>query len=195
MISQLVGLGHNVGNHSQNHLVIVGLTPLEIWYEFLSPQVFLLDEHQRSFHPFRTPGLWWNDYAYDVMAAHPYLNKLSGPIHADAGGQGFLELPGKDKVWLGGDWDCFRQGYSASVCGEMYYNYLRDLPHGAILLMHVRTEYMSGKEDTGDFPLRLAQYIVERLGAQYRYVALESLFGASSAELPPRGRERQWEVP
>lgn len=172
-----LGHGHSVGNHSQDHLVLPELVPGEVWYQFMQRQWSLDELQSNGFHPFRTPGLWWNEYVYNVLKAHPYLAKMTGPIDQDVGGQGWLEIEGKS-VWIGGDWDCYRRGIEPEVCGELYVQAIRQIhDHGAILLMHVRTEDMNGKDGSRDFPLRLAAYIVSQLGREYHYLPLEALTG------------------
>jgi hypothetical protein len=89
------------------------------------------------------------------------LQSLVGPIGQDAGGQGFI-----DGNWIGGDWDCYRLGYSVPVCGQLYLDAIAastEAGHGSVVLAHARTEYMSGADGSRDFPSQLTEWLVENL--------------------------------
>jgi hypothetical protein len=106
-----------------------------------------------------------------VLNADPYVGQLAGPIGADIGGDFLYEGQA-----FGGDWDCFQEGVSVEACGDLYVAGIRAAEHGVIVLLHVRTEIMTGS-DGNEFPLKLVRYIVEHLGPGYDYQPLDAIPG------------------
>ena len=170
--SEVLGLGHDLINHSVNHIPLTSITdPAKLVYEVGRAQQELDRLQGNSPRLFRAPGLAFSDAVAAVLNADPYVGKLTGPIDADVGGA-FLD----DGTWIGGDWDCFADGMSAKACGDLYVDAIRAALHGVIVLLHVRTEAMTGLDGNG-FALKLTRYIVEHLGAGYDYQPLDAIPG------------------
>lgn len=169
---KVVGLGHDLINHSQNHVPLTSIQdPAELLYEVGQAQHELDRVQGNSPRLFRAPGLAFSDAVANVLNADPYAGRLTGPIDADVGGT-FLYQGG----WIGGDWDCFADGLSVETCGDLYVRSIRAAEHGVIVLLHVRTEWMTGR-DGNEFPLQLARYIVEHLGPGWDYQPLDGIPG------------------
>ena len=170
--AKVAALGHDLINHSANHLPLTGITdPAKLIYEVGQAQQELDKVQGNSPRLFRPPGLAFDDRVAAVLNADPYVGKLTGPIDADVGG-GFSY----NGSHIGGDWDCFQDGMTVKVCGDLYVSAIREARHGVIVLLHVRTEKMTGRDGNG-FALRLARYIVEHLGPGHNYQPLDAIPG------------------
>jgi peptidoglycan/xylan/chitin deacetylase (PgdA/CDA1 family) len=84
VLGDLVELGHRIGNHTLNHVVLreaVGRSMIE--HE--------LRENQRNLDPFltnelrlfRAPGGGWGSFAAEIVDGDPYLGRMVGPIAWD----------------------------------------------------------------------------------------------------------------
>ncbi len=170
--TSVITAGHDLFNHSQNHIPLTMLqTPSEILYEVGHAQLEVDKLRDNSPRVFRAPGLSFSASVAAILNADPFAGQITGPIDTDVGG-GF-DING---TWMGGDWDCFELNMSVPACGELYVNAIRQAGQGVIVLLHVRTEIMTGR-DGNPFPLDLARYIVEHLGPDYEYVPLDAIPG------------------
>jgi len=194
---ELNALGHTVGNHTQDHIPLVGLTGDEVRYQVGHWQRFL-DRFQRNgLRLLRTPGLGYSEDTFRELIADPDLWKLTGPIDQDAGGQGYI-----DGKWIRGDWDAYRLGYSAIKSSELYVRAATETTickgHGPVILFHARTEYMDGSDGSGNFPLDLLRNTVERLtGIGYEFVPITAIPGIlpEDDDEPPSPRKKDRKEP
>jgi hypothetical protein len=170
--AEVVQLGHDLMNHSVNHipLTLVESDPAKILYEVGRAQTELDKIQGNSPRLFRGPGLAFDDTVAGILNADSYTGKLIGPIDTDVGGDFYAGS------WMGGDWDCFAEGMTPKACGDLYVNAIRSASHGVIVLLHVRTEIMSGT-DGNPFALKLIKYIVQELGPGYTYLPLDAIPG------------------
>ena len=164
--TQVAQMGHDLINHSVNHIPLdhhSGPRAKIPANEATRHSQKVLDRLQDN-----TPGGWccvglaWQRVQSTSRrrsqcgSIHP--EKLTGPIDADVGGA-FL-FNGK---WIGGDWDCFSLKIPVHTCGDLYVNAIRAASTGVVVLLHVRTESMNGR-DGNPYALALTNYIVEHLG-------------------------------
>ncbi len=171
MATGLVGLGHDLINHSVNHIPLTTIQdPSKILYEVGRAQRELDKLQGNSPRLFRGPGLSFDDRVAAILNADPYTGKLIGPIDADVGADFYTG------TWMGGDWDCIAKGLTVKVCGDLYVAAIRSATHGVIVLLHVRTELMSGRNGNA-FPINLIRYIVTELGPGYDYLPLDAIPG------------------
>ena len=178
----LIQLGHDLINHSVNHIPLTTIQdPSKIIYEVGRAQKELDQLQDNSPRLFRGPGLAFNSGVANVLNADPYTGKLIGPIDADVGADFYTG------TWMGGDWDCIARGMSVKACGDLYVNAISSATHGVIVLLHVRTEMMSGRNGSA-FPINLIKYIVKHLGPGYDYLPLDAIPGVlgTTATTPTR---------
>lgn len=174
IIYDLISLGHNVGNHTEDHVPLTFLPEdNEILYQVgMGHDFFSYFQSNRPVF-LRTPGLAYDDRVFRIIQSTG-LN-IIGPIDQDTGGQGRI-----DGEWIGGDWDCYRKGYGYSTCGDLYLNAIQETSknqgHGSLILMHARTEYMDGRDGSHDFPINLLTYLVQRLSEMgYAFAPIEAI--------------------
>ncbi len=171
--STVVQLGHDLMNHSVNHIPLTTIqNPAKILYEVGHAQQQIDKLQDNSPRLFRGPGLAFDGRVAGILNADPYAGLLTGPIDADVGGDFYLG----NNTWTGGDWDCFALGVSVPACGALYVDAIRSATHGVIVLLHVRTEIMTGKGGN-PFAVNLIRYIVENLGPDYEYLPLDAIPG------------------
>lgn len=169
----VVELGHDLINHSVNHIPLTTIQdPSKILYEVGHAQRLLDTLQGNSPRLFRGPGLAFNGQVAGVLNADAYAGTLIGPIDANVGGDFYM---GGNR-WMGGDWDCVARGFAVATCGALYVDAIREATHGVIVLLHVRTEDLSGR-DGNPYPINLIHYIVEHLGPDYEYLPLDAIPG------------------
>lgn len=78
VLSELVALGHRVGNHSTNHMLLGHATADMVRDQF---EPLPLPESRVRF--FRAPGGWWTSETTAAFADVPELGDIVGPIHWD----------------------------------------------------------------------------------------------------------------
>ena len=169
---QLTQLGHDLINHSVNHIPLSTIQdPAKIVYEVGRAQAELDKVQDNSPRLFRAPGLSFDARVAGVLNADAYTGKLIGPIDADVGADFVV-----DGVTLGGDWDCYAKKVPVNTCGDLYVQAIRAATHGVVVMLHVRTEAMTGR-DGDPYALNLAKYIVRHLGPKYDYLPLDAIPG------------------
>ena len=170
---EVVNLGHDLINHSANHIPLTGITdPSKILYEVGRAQQEIDKLQDNSPRLFRAPGLAFNASVAEILNADSYTGKLLGPLDTDVGGDFYLGTTS----WMGGDWDCFKLGLSVPACANLYISAIQSASHGVVVLLHVRTETMTGTN--GDpYALHLIRYIIEHLGPSYIYLPLDAIPG------------------
>lgn len=164
--------GHDIFNHSADHIPLTSIQdPAQILYEVSNAQVEVDKLRGNSPRTFRAPGLAFSGSVAAVLNADPFAGQIVGPIDTDIGGD--FNVAG---TWMGGDWDCVALNIGVPACGELYVQGIKQADHGVVVLLHVRTEDMSGTNGN-PFPLELARYIVEHLGPEYEYLPLDAIPG------------------
>lgn len=170
--ANVLAAGQDIFNHSVNHIPLTAIQdPSKILYEVGHAQTEIDKLRGNSPRVFRAPGLAFDGSVAAVLNADPFAGQIVGPIDADVGGA--FDVNG---IWIGGDWDCFALNLGVPFCGDLYVRAIRQAENGVVVLLHVRTELMSGR-DGNPFALDLAQYIVEHLGPEYEYLPLDAIPG------------------
>jgi peptidoglycan/xylan/chitin deacetylase (PgdA/CDA1 family) len=179
--ADVIASGHDIFNHSQNHLPLTGIetNPAEVIYEVGHAQIEIDKIRDNSPRLFRAPGLAWDATIGGILNGDPSTNTITGPVDADVGGAFQIDL-GSGMTWIGGDWDCVALNLTVPVCGDLYVDGIKQASHGVVVLLHVRTEDMSGRNGN-PYPLELAKYIVEHLGPEYEYLPLDAIPGVHGA--------------
>lgn len=125
-IDSIIGRGHLLANHTQNHLQLTKLSATKIVSE-----ISLTDQTIAAAQPggpwvIRAPFGAWNATVAHAVNATP-MKKYVGSVFWDAGG----ELTATSAA----DWDCWGKGVSIQRCGELYLQEINRRKHG-IVLMH-----------------------------------------------------------
>jgi peptidoglycan/xylan/chitin deacetylase (PgdA/CDA1 family) len=173
--ANVLATGHDIFNHSQNHLPLTGIpTSAQLLYEVGHSQIEIDKLRGNSPRLFRAPGLAWSPSLATVLNGDPSTGTIQGPVDADVGAAFQVDLTPGITSWIGGDWDCFALNLGVPFCGELYVNAIRHATGGVVVLLHVRTEWMTGS-DGDPFILNLTKYIVEHLGPEYEYLPLDAI--------------------
>ncbi len=168
--ANVLAAGHDIFNHSQNHLPLTGIqTAAQVIYEVGHAQIEIDKLRGNSPRLFRAPGLAWSTSLATALNGDPSTATIQGPLDTDVGGA--FQVNG---TWIGGDWDCIALNLGVPFCGELYVKAIRQASSGVVVLLHVRTEGMNGR-DGNPFALSLAKYIVEHLGPEYEYLPLDAI--------------------
>jgi hypothetical protein len=176
LVQQLVDMGFVPMNHSFSHVVFTALQPTELISEVQTPQLMLNPfQKELGLHLLRCPGFQCFGREVGILNSQREFRNLKGPIFTDVGGW-MYEADGVTP--MGGDWDCFQKGYTPEACGALY---VRDIEqysayNGVVVLLHVRTEIMTGKDGT-EFALKLLNYIYKNLGPGYTFAPLDAIPG------------------
>jgi peptidoglycan/xylan/chitin deacetylase (PgdA/CDA1 family) len=83
ILGDLVGLGHRVGNHTLNHVLLSRARPELLDIELKENQEHIDPYLTNELRIFRAPGGAWNAPASRVTDTDPYLYDLIGPIRWD----------------------------------------------------------------------------------------------------------------
>jgi peptidoglycan/xylan/chitin deacetylase (PgdA/CDA1 family) len=176
ILGDLVALGHRLGNHTANHVVLRGAPPTMVDYE--------LRENQRNIDPyltnelrvFRCPGGAWDDDAGNVVESDPALQGLVGPVRWDVDRKDW-----ESSLFCRSDHpslECEPSTKSpsrvrASVTARRYVESVTQAGHG-IVLFHDRVG------DVGsDYALRVARQVLPALeAAGFVFAAPVLSFGA-----------------
>jgi peptidoglycan/xylan/chitin deacetylase (PgdA/CDA1 family) len=163
LLGDLVALGHRLGNHTLNHVLLDGADAGAVDTQ--------LREDQRAIDPFitndlrlfRAPGGAWSAAASAVVDGDPALAPLVGPIRWDV----------DRKDWEGSVYcqssrpavECEHAGPGGqlrtkpSVVARRYLESIEEAGHG-IVLLHDRVGHVGS-----DYPLRIARELVPELVA------------------------------
>lgn len=176
LLNDLAAMDFVPMNHSFSHVIFTDLQPAEMIWEVQTPQL-MFNPYQKELglHLLRCPGFQCYDREVGILNSQREFQNLKGPINADVGGW-MYEADGVTP--MGGDWDCIQKGYTPEACGELYVRDIKQFSayNGVVVLLHVRTELMTGAEGTG-YPSKLLSYIYNNLGPEYTYTPLDAIPG------------------
>jgi peptidoglycan/xylan/chitin deacetylase (PgdA/CDA1 family) len=177
--------GFLIGNHTFSHLGFSQLQPDDMVHDVRLNQVLIDSLGQKlGLKLLRCPGL---DCANaSSLNSQPDLAKLRGPINADVGAGFYPDNvmpvpPGiQDSDGEGGDWWFYQNDLPPEFAG---YYYVRDIKnfgsqHGVIVLLHTRTEAMTGSDGSrGFYPVKLLQYIIDNVPAGFTFAPMDGVPG------------------
>jgi len=164
ILGDLVALGHRLGNHTANHVLLASANPGVVDFE--------LKENQRRIDPFlinelrvfRSPGGAWDDDAGAVVDQDPALDELVGPVRWDIDRKDW-----ESSLYCRSDHPAFECEPAApgrqsrvrpEVTARRYLDTIAKTGHG-IVLFHDRVG------DVGsDYALRVARHVVPELEAR-----------------------------
>lgn len=125
-IDSIIGRGHLLGNHTQNHKQLTSLPPATLIKEIADTDAILADAQPGGPWVLRAPYGAWNGKVARAVNATP-LKKYVGSVFWDEGGT----LTSTSAA----DWDCWGKHVSVEHCADLYLNEIRTRKHG-IVLMH-----------------------------------------------------------
>jgi peptidoglycan/xylan/chitin deacetylase (PgdA/CDA1 family) len=164
ILGDLVALGHRLGNHTRNHVVLAGASASTVGDQLRENQEridpFITDEIRL----FRVPGGAWSAAASAVVDADPVLSHLVGPIHWD--------IDRKD--WEGSLYcrssnpsvECERAApdgglrVKAAITAERYLSTIDSAGHG-VVLFHDRVGHVGS-----DYAIEVAHRVIPQLEAR-----------------------------
>ncbi len=160
ILGHLVKLGHRLGNHTLNHVLLAGADPKMVDLEVRANQEQIDPFLTNELRMFRVPGGAWSADAAKVVAADPSLRGMVGPIRWDVDRKDWDNSVGCNSNDAATECERTAKGASrvkASVTALRYLASIDEAKHG-IVLFHDRVG------DVGsDYALQIARLIVPRL--------------------------------
>ena len=164
VLPEIVALGHRIGNHTQNHVLLDRADPGTVTDQLTENQWRIDPYIANDLRLFRVPGGAWSAAASAAVDSDPSLAGLVGPIRWDV----------DRKDWEGSvscqserpAAECERAGpggqlrTKAAVVARRYLDSIEEAGHG-IVLMHDRVGHVGS-----DYPLRIARALVPELKAK-----------------------------
>jgi peptidoglycan-N-acetylglucosamine deacetylase len=125
-IDAIIGRGHLLANHTQNHLQLTRLSADKVVKEVADTDAFIVAAQPNKPSVIRAPFGAWNGNTSRAINATP-MKKYVGSVFWDVGGA--------LTATAAADWDCWGKGVSVDRCGELYLKEIRSKKRG-IVLMH-----------------------------------------------------------
>lgn len=83
VLGQLTALGHRVGNHTENHVLLTDVPPDVAARQILEAQALLAPFERDELRLFRPPGGAWGPRTAEALEAAHVLDELVGPVGWD----------------------------------------------------------------------------------------------------------------
>jgi len=177
ILGDLVALGHRLGNHTANHVLLQGAKAATVDFELRENQKHIDPYLTNELRIFRSPGGAWDDDAGAVVDHDPALEGLVGPVRWDVDRKDW-----ENSLYCRSDrprQECepaapeSKSRVRASVTADRYIESVTRAGHG-IVLFHDRVG------DVGsDYAVRVARQVVPALEARgFVFAAPVLRFGA-----------------
>jgi peptidoglycan/xylan/chitin deacetylase (PgdA/CDA1 family) len=155
-LDAVVGRGHILANHTQNHLQLTKLSSAKVITEVTQTDTFIASVQPNGPWLLRPPFGAWNGATARAINGTP-MKKYVGSVFWDVGG----ELTSTTAA----DWACWGKGVSIARCGELYMGEMRARKRG-IVLMH----------DVHDKTVDMVKAILPKLKAEgWKFATLEEV--------------------
>jgi hypothetical protein len=181
-----VALGHRLGNHTLNHVLLGEAPPDRVAQQLRDDQDAIDPFVAGDLRLFRAPGGSWSDAASAAVDADPVLARLVGPVHWDIDGkdwEGSLycrsDLPAQEcePAAPGG-----ASRVKPAVVAQRYLALATSVGHG-IVLLHDRVGHVGS-----GYALRVAEALVPALEARgFVFAAPVLRFSALAPHAGPPG--------
>lgn len=125
-LDKIIGRGHLVANHTQNHLQLTKLSGAKVVDEVTKTDAFIAAVQPHGPWLIRAPFGAWNGATSAAVNASP-MKKYIGSV--------FWNIGGELTATSAADWDCWGKGVSIDRCGALYMQEMQTRKHG-IVLMH-----------------------------------------------------------
>jgi peptidoglycan/xylan/chitin deacetylase (PgdA/CDA1 family) len=156
MIDKVVGRGHLLANHTQNHLQLTKLSAEKVVSEVTATDNVIKAAQPDGPWVLRAPFGAWNGNTSRAINATG-MKKYVGSVFWDIGGQLTASAAA--------DWDCWGKGYSIQRCGDLYMQEIKSKKRG-IVLMH----------DIHGKSVDMTKYLVPKLKAEgFKFVKLQDV--------------------
>ena len=131
-LDAIVGRGHILANHTQNHLQLTKLSSAKVISEVTQTDAFIADIQPNGPWLLRPPFGAWNGATAAAVNSTP-MKKYVGSVFWDIGG----ELTASSAA----DWDCWGKGVAIERCGALYVSEMKTRKRGIVLMhdVHNRT--------------------------------------------------------
>ncbi len=159
VLGDLVALGHRVGNHSQNHVLLTEVAPAQALEQIAYGQraVDLFASNEQRF--FRAPGGAWNISVATAADCDPNIQDALPPIRWDVDRKDWMNSIecNSDRPKIECEWHNDRWRVKAAVTARRYVDSVLSLRHG-IVLLHDRVGDVGSQ-----YALDVAQILVPAL--------------------------------
>lgn len=155
-LDRVVGRGHLLANHTQNHKQLTRLSGDQVRSEVRETHRIIGSVQPNRPFILRAPFGAWNANVANAIN-ETGLKKYVGSVFWDVGG----ELTGSSAA----DWDCWGRDVTVHRCGDLYMQEISTRGRGIVLMhdIHSRT-------------IDMVKYIVPKLQAQgYKFAELEDV--------------------
>lgn len=193
VLGEIVTLGHRLGNHTRNHVILREARGPSVVGEQLRANQRALDPFlTNELRLFRAPGGGWGSFAADIVDSDPYLSLMVGPIRWDIDRKDWEHSVRCDEAQTQGDCEPHprlgRLRTKASVVAARYLETIERVDHG-IVLLHDRVG------DVGStYALDIAKALVPKLEARgFVFAAPTLLFGPLVTRLTFAQASARWE--
>ncbi len=166
-IDTIVGRGHTLANHTQNHKLLPTLSGERVIREIADTDAIIQAAQPGGLHYLRAPYAGWTESLERTLTGSDQSAYLV-PIHWDIGT--------RTTRASAADWDCWSKGISVERCGDLYMAEIRAKGRGIILVhdIHGRTVDMT-------------KYIVPKLVAEgFTFASLSDVPSIQAVEAAPR---------
>jgi Polysaccharide deacetylase/FG-GAP-like repeat len=185
VLQEIANDGFLVGNHTFSHIPFSNIqSPATVVSEVAKAQLVVDSLGQAlGLKVVRCPGLDCGNNV-TVLNGQSGLSGLRGPINADVGGGFYTDsiqpVPGFSAgSSVGGDWWFYLNKFDPELAG---YYFVRDIiargaQSGVIVLLHTRSDVMTGRDGSRGFPVKLIGYILANVPAGFSYAPLDGIPG------------------
>lgn len=155
-IDEIVGRGHLLANHTQNHLQLTRQSSDKVVKEVADTDAIIAAAQRGGPFVLRAPFGAWNASTTRAVNGSA-MKKYVGSVFWDIGGALTSQAAA--------DWDCWGKGVSVQRCGDLYLSEIRSKKRG-IVLMH----------DIHGKSVDMTKYIVPKLQAEgFKFVKLQDV--------------------
>lgn len=172
-IDSIIGRGHTLANHTQNHLLLPNQSNAKVLDEIQNTKA-IIDAAQPNGPLFlRAPFAGWTESLQRLLTASPQVAGYVAPIHWDIGT--------RTTATSAADWDCWSKRMSVEACGDLYIAEITAKKRGVVLLhdIHNRT-------------VEMTKYIIPKLLADgYRFTTMSEVPDVQAALRSPALRTPQ----
>jgi peptidoglycan/xylan/chitin deacetylase (PgdA/CDA1 family) len=130
-VDKIVGRGHLLANHTQNHKQLTSLSAASIVKEISDTDAIIAETQPDGPWVVRAPfGAWNANVARAINATA--MKKYVGSVFWDQGGALTANAAA--------DWDCWGKGVSVARCGELYLKEIRAKRRGVVLMHDIHNK-------------------------------------------------------
>ena len=130
-LDKVIGRGHLLGNHTQNHLQLTKLSSAQVIDEVTKTDAYIAAVQPNGPWLLRPPFGAWNGATAAAVNSTP-MKKYVGSV--------FWDIGGVLTATAAADWDCWGKGISIERCGELYLEEIHTRKRGIVLTHDVHNK-------------------------------------------------------